>query len=67
VDKRSAALSVLGLQQDPGPERLRTTFLNLARRWHPDRHPNAGDKTRAALCRRFSAIARAYEELTVES
>ena len=32
-----------------------------------DRHPQAGEQTRAALCRRFSEIATAYQELIARS
>jgi hypothetical protein len=63
-DERERALQTLGLSEQQGPAELRTRFLTLARRWHPDRHPHVGERTRAALCRRFSAIVAAYETLT---
>jgi len=60
---RDRALSRLGLTADASLEQVRAAFRQLARRWHPDRHPAAGDRTRAALCRRFAEISAAYQEL----
>jgi hypothetical protein len=60
---RQRALALLGLSGDPAPEAIGAAFRQLARRWHPDRHPEAGELTRAALCRRFAQIAEAYREL----
>jgi hypothetical protein len=60
---RQRALGLLGLSGDPPPEAIGAAFRQLARRWHPDRHPQAGELTRAALCRRFAQIADAYREL----
>lgn len=62
-EARERALSLLGLSGDPSPEQIRSAFRQLARRWHPDRHPDAGELTRAALCRRFAQISAAYQEL----
>ncbi|MEY4547220.1 MAG: hypothetical protein RL685_3415 [Pseudomonadota bacterium] len=61
---RQRALLLLGLSADPSSEEIRSAFCQLARRWHPDRHPEAGELTRAALCRRFAQIAAAYQELS---
>jgi hypothetical protein len=63
----SRALRTLGLDGEPSTEDVRAAFRQLARRWHPDRHPQAGEQTRAALCRRFSEIATAYQELMARS
>jgi hypothetical protein len=60
---RQRALGLLGLSGDPPLEAIGAAFRQLARRWHPDRHPEAGELTRAALCRRFAQIAEAYREL----
>ncbi|MEO8178282.1 MAG: DnaJ domain-containing protein [Deltaproteobacteria bacterium] len=60
---RERALALLGLSGDPTPEAIRASFRQLARRWHPDRHPDAGELTRAALCRRFAQISTAYRAL----
>lgn len=64
---RQRALSTLGLDGEPSRDAVRAAFRQLARRWHPDRHPQVGEQTRAALCRRFSLIATAYEHLMAES
>jgi hypothetical protein len=61
--ERQSALTLLGLSGEPAPEAIRAAFRQLARRWHPDRHPDAGELTRAALCRRFAQISSAYREL----
>lgn len=64
---RARALRTLGLDREASTEDVRAAFRQLARRWHPDRHPQAGEQTRAALCRRFSEIATAYQELIARS
>lgn len=64
ADSRQRALALLGLSGEPSSEELRSAFCQLARRWHPDRHPEAGELTRAALCRRFAQITAAYQELS---
>lgn len=61
---RERALALLGLSGEPSSEEIRGAFRQLALRWHPDRHPDAGELTRAALCRRFAQIAAAYQELS---
>jgi hypothetical protein len=61
------ALRTLGLSGQPDHDAVRAAFRQLARRWHPDRHPSVGEQTRAALCRRFVAIATAYEHLMARS
>ncbi|HWO10843.1 MAG TPA: DnaJ domain-containing protein, partial [Polyangiaceae bacterium] len=60
---RARALQTLGLAGEPGVDAVRAAFRQLARRWHPDRHPGANELTRAALCRRFAQITGAYEAL----
>jgi hypothetical protein len=66
-DSRERALITLGLFGDPAPDAVRAAFRQMALRWHPDRHPNAGEQTRAALCRRFAQISTAYEQLMARS
>jgi hypothetical protein len=61
--RRGAALRLLGLSGEPGPDTVRAAFRKLALRWHPDRYPSAGTQTRAALCRRFAELSAAYQEL----
>ena len=60
---RTRALRTLGLEGDPGADAVRAAFRQMARRWHPDRHPGANETTRAALCQRFAQITGAYEHL----
>jgi DnaJ-like protein len=60
---RARALRTLGLDGEPGADAVRAAFRQLARRWHPDRHPGANEHTRALLCRRFAQITVAYEAL----
>lgn len=60
---RARALRTLGLDGEPGLDVVRAAFRQLARRWHPDRHPEANELTRALLCRRFAQITGAYEAL----
>ncbi len=64
---RSLALSTLGLSGEPSAAAINAAFRTLARRWHPDRYPNAGEQTRAALCRRFAQITSAYATLRAEA
>jgi hypothetical protein len=60
---RARALRTLGLQGEPGADAVRAAFRQLARVWHPDRHPTANEHMRAALCQRFAQITVAYEQL----
>lgn len=60
---RERALATLGLSGEPDSAAVRAAFRQLARRWHPDRYPHAGEQTRAALCRRFAEISTAYTAL----
>jgi hypothetical protein len=60
---RARALRTLGLHGEPGADAVRAAFRQLARMWHPDRHPTANEHMRAALCQRFAQITGAYEQL----
>lgn len=51
----------LGLRRDASSEEITKAYRRLAMRWHPDRHPNAGDKAHAET--KFKEIKRAYEAL----
>jgi hypothetical protein len=64
---RQRALLTLGLSGEAGPDAVRAAFRQMAWRWHPDRHPQVGELTRAALCRRFAQISTAYEQLMARS
>jgi hypothetical protein len=60
---RTRALRTLGLEGEPGADAVRAAFRQLARRWHPDRHPGASEQARAVFCQRFAQISGAYEQL----
>jgi len=64
---RQAALRSLGLQGNPGADAIRAAFRKLARHCHPDLYAREDEPTRAASCRRFIEISRAYAELTTRS
>lgn len=64
---RARALRTLGLQGEPGTDAVRAAFRQLARRWHPDRHPGASEQARAVLCRRFAQLSGAYDQLVGNS
>ncbi len=52
----------LGLHGDADPEKVRSTFLELAKRHHPDRIPAEEGEARLSLHRRvFEASVRAYK------
>lgn len=50
---------VLGVRCTAGAHQIRSAFLKLARRCHPDKHRNSWDAKR-----RFQAISEAYEVLS---
>jgi len=52
-----------GIHSDFSAGQLRSAFRTLALQYHPDRHPFAGDREKAALARHFSAITTSYETL----
>lgn len=60
---RARALRTLGLRGEPGVDAVRAAFRQLARRWHPDRHPGVSEQARMVLCHRFAQISGAYEQL----
>lgn len=64
---RARALRTLGLHGEPGADAVRAAFRQLARRWHPDRHPGASEQARAVLCRRFAQLSGAYDQLVGNS
>jgi hypothetical protein len=42
---------------------LRSAFCALARRYHPDRHPDCPERDLAQLSRRFASLRAAYDVL----
>lgn len=65
LSQRDADLTTLGLPLEAKAEDVRCQFRQLARRWHPDRHPHVSNATLAALSRRFSRLSAAYQRLTL--
>ena len=43
---------------------VRSAYRALARRFHPDRYPEAGEDEREYLSHAFARIAEAYRQLT---
>ncbi len=66
LDRRAHALLSLGLDRDAPGSSVRASFRRLARTFHPDMHPHAGETERRALARRFAEVRAAYQELTVD-
>jgi hypothetical protein len=60
---RTRAYATLGLL--PGADRatIQQAFRRLARKFHPDRFPNADPKQRAQLLSRFAELSAAYHSL----
>jgi hypothetical protein len=63
-----AALVALGarLGADFTARELRSEFRALARRYHPDSHPHAGDAERTQWGRQFALVRECYERLRSE-
>jgi hypothetical protein len=51
------------ISEDVSRRELRSTFRELARRYHPDRHTGAGGVDRARLARQFARLCDAYRVL----
>jgi hypothetical protein len=60
-----AAMVRLGASLDSGftAAELRSAFRTLARRYHPDRHPDAGPDEKTRWAREFSVLCENYERL----
>jgi hypothetical protein len=52
-----------GIDADFSATDLRSAFRLLARRYHPDRHPAAGDGDRQRLSQQFTTLRTSYETL----
>jgi DnaJ-domain-containing protein 1 len=60
---RHAALRVLGVSPEADVTEIRSAYRRLAREYHPDLHPSAGEDERRALSDRFRAVTEAYRAL----
>jgi hypothetical protein len=60
-----AGLIALGARLDAGftQRELQSAFRSLARRFHPDRHPDSTDAERTTLSRQFAAVLEHYRRL----
>jgi curved DNA-binding protein CbpA len=56
--------NLLGLHPDAGAEEIRAAFRRLAKQTHPDAHPRAPERERAAAQARFVQLAQAYDVLS---
>jgi hypothetical protein len=57
---RSAALSLLGLDETATMPEVTKAFRQLATKLHPDRHMQASEADRRMMAQRFAAISAAY-------
>jgi hypothetical protein len=58
-----SAWQVLGLQPGAAADDIRRAYRQLARRLHPDLHPDATDEERRSLSVRFAQVSEAYRTL----
>lgn len=52
--------AILGVEDTSGQEEIRKAYLNLAKKLHPDRHPNDPEK-RAVAQKEFAKVTRAHD------
>ncbi len=52
--------AILGVEDTSGQDEIRKAYLNLAKKLHPDRHPNDPEK-RAVAQREFAKVTRAHD------
>jgi DnaJ domain len=57
--ERRDLYDVLGVSRDATPEQIKKAFINLAKKWHPDRNPDNKDE----CTERFKELIEAYEIL----
>lgn len=55
--------SVLGVKRDASDQEIRSAWVKLAKKWHPDRHQES-EKARQEAERRIKEINEAYETLS---
>ncbi len=54
---------ILGVEDDSPPEEIRKAYIKLAKKLHPDKHPNDPDK-RAVAQRQFAQVTRAHDVIS---
>ena len=64
---REAALELLGLPPGASVALVKAAFRGLAKKLHPDLHPNAGEAKRRELERKLAVVNAAYGELIAGS
>ena len=64
---RREAYRELGLAETATQDEVRTAYLGLAKRWHPDRHQSDGDGSRRAADVVFARITEAYRAIASAS
>ncbi len=52
--------AILGVEDTSGQDEIRKAYLNLAKKLHPDRHPNDPEK-RAVAQKEFAKVTRAHD------
>ena len=61
--RRTAAMKLLGVDDDADLETVKRAYRRLARTLHPDLQPEADELRRRTLERRFAEVTAAYEVL----
>jgi len=64
ADPRTAAMRVLGIDDDADLDAVKRAYRRLARAVHPDLQPGADLAQRRSLERRFAELTAAYDALT---
>ncbi len=59
----TAALALLGLDDQASPEAIRSAYRRRAAALHPDRHPDANAVERVSINQRFARLTAAYRLL----
>lgn len=54
---------ILGVDENSSTEEIRKAYIKLAKRLHPDKHPNDPDKREAAQ-RQFARVTRAHDVIS---
>ncbi len=61
--EREKAASTLGITSDASKEKIKKRYRELARKFHPDRHPDKTEDQKRILSQKFAAISDAYKTL----